>query len=123
MDRIEEEGSGMTSVDVYVQEDRNGEKKIVMIACAGHANYDEAGRDVLCAATSMAMHILESGVRQYLGVPCTVRTDHAKGEWEIEWPLKEADKAAPFAEVVAKSLANLAEEYPENISFSEEVMV
>lgn len=111
----------MTSVDVYVQEDRNGEKKIVMIACAGHANYDEAGRDVLCAATSMAMHILESGVRQYLGVPCTVRTDHTKGEWEIGWDLKDADKAAPFAEVVAKDLSNLADEYPDYISFSEEV--
>lgn len=113
----------MTYVEVLVQEGTNGEKKIVGISSVGHADYAESGKDVICAAISMAMHILESGVRRNLGIPCTIKTDHAKAEWDIEWDIKHADKASPFAEVVASSLLSIAEEYPDNVRFSEEVLM
>ncbi|NCC91203.1 MAG: ribosomal-processing cysteine protease Prp [Spirochaetia bacterium] len=114
----------MTDVMVFVEEDKkSGENRIVSISCVGHANYAETGKDILCAATSMAMHILESGIRQQMGIPCVVRTDHNKGEWEVEWNIKDAVRAAPFAEVVADALGNLASEYPDHIKFSEEEML
>ena len=63
----------MTYVEVLVQEGTNGEKKIVGISSVGHADYAESGKDVICAAISMAMHILENGVRRNLGIPCTIK--------------------------------------------------
>ena len=85
---------------------------------SGHAGYDVAGQDIVCAAVSSMTMLTVNLVEGAFGVPSDLRVDEAKGD--IYFHLKEED---PTASKIRKGfrdeLTALSEEYPQNILVKE----
>lgn len=93
-----------------------GGKKLIMgVRASGHAGYAPRGDDIVCAGCTVLMNVLESGVREQLEIPCRVRQDARKGNWEVVWGEKHADDASVFADVVAGIFRMMADQYPDHV--------
>ena len=78
----------------------------------GHADFDEYGRDIVCAAVSALSQAAVIGIMEVVGVPATVNRD--AGELSLEMPSLEGDLEATdvLLETVYLALADLSEQYP-----------
>jgi uncharacterized protein YsxB (DUF464 family) len=101
---------------------RNAHGSIVGYSISGHANFDQYGKDVLCAAVSMAGQTALLGLVQFLSA-------------DVEWKVTEGnlccrlnermdsdkmDKCQAILETMVLGLKNVAKQYKSHIYIVEE---
>lgn len=92
---------------------RRSERGFQSVSISGHAGYDEAGRDIVCAAVTSALQLCANGVTEILGEAADVSV--GENEAAVTLP-KQAGKASyAFLAALQLHLSLLREEYPDHI--------
>ena len=109
----------MTTVSFLVEQAR-----IVGFDARGHSGYAEAGEDIVCAAVTSAVRLVEATVNDVMGLCASVKVREKDAKISFRLP---GGLSAP-AESTCQNLltglmvylAQLHDEYPENIEVMEE---
>ena len=91
---------------------------------SGHAGFAPAGQDIVCAAVTSAIRLVDATVNDVLGLSASVKIREEDARIEFRLP----GGLSPEAEYACQSLltglmvylAELHDEYPENIEVLEE---
>ena len=108
----------MTSVIFHTVEDR-----IIGFDAQGHSGYGEQGEDIVCAAVTSAVRLVEATVNDVMGLCAAVKVREQDTAISFRLP----GGLAPTAESTCQNLltglmvylAQLHDEYPENIEVME----
>ena len=108
----------MTSVIFHTVEDR-----IIGFDAQGHSGYGEEGEDIVCAAVTSAVRLVEATVNDVMGLCASVKVDQEMAAISFRLP----GGLAPTAESTCQNLltglmvylAQLHDEYPEHIEVME----
>ena len=108
----------MTNVTFHTVEDR-----IIGFDAQGHSGYGEEGEDIVCAAVTSAMRLVEATVNDVMGLCAAVKVREQDAAISFRLP----GGLAPMAENTCQNLltglmvylAQLHDEYPENIEVME----
>ena len=108
----------MTSVIFHTVEDR-----IIGFDAQGHSGYGEEGEDIVCAAVTSAVRLVEATVNDVMGLCASVKVDQKTAAISLRLP----GGLAPTAESTCQNLmtglmvylAQLHDEYPEHIEVME----
>lgn len=103
---------------IRVQASR-GDRGVYSIRVSGHAGFEEAGRDIVCAAVTSAVQMTANGITEVLGV--SARVSVADGVVGIQLPKACQDSAYAFMDAFVLHMRLLSEEYRENIELVMEV--
>ena len=109
----------MTTVTFRMEGDR-----ITGFDSQGHSGYAEAGADIVCAAVTSAIRLVDATVNDVLGLAASVKVREEDTFISLRLP----GGLAPTAESTCQSLltglmvyfAQLHDEYPDNIEVLEE---
>ena len=109
----------MTTVTFRMEEDR-----ITGFDSEGHSGYAEAGADIVCAAITSAIRLVDATINDVLGLAASVKVKENEALISLRLP----GGLAPTAESTCQALltglmvyfAELHDEYPENIEVLEE---
>ena len=109
----------MTTVSFHMEGDR-----IVGFTAAGHSGYAEAGADIVCAAVTSAIRLVEATVNDVLGLAASVKVREQDASISLHLP----GGLSPTAESACQSLLTglmvyfsaLHDEYPDNIEVLED---
>ena len=109
----------MTRVTFRMEGDR-----ITGFDSKGHSGYAEAGSDIVCAAVTSAIRLVEATVNDVLGLAASVKVREQDASISLRLP----GGLDPTAESTCQSLltglmvyfAQLHDEYPDNIEVLEE---
>ena len=109
----------MTTVTFRMEGDR-----IVGFTAAGHSGYAEAGADIVCAAVTSAVRLVEATVNDVLGLAASVKVRAQDASISLRLP----GGLDPTAESTCQTLlaalmvylAELHEEYPDHLTVVEE---
>ena len=109
----------MTTVTFHMEGDR-----LTGFDSQGHSGYAEEGADIVCAAVTSAIRLVETTVNDVLGLAASVKVREQDTRIELRLP----GGLSPEAEYACQSLltglmvyfAELHDEYPENIEVLEE---
>ena len=90
----------------------------------GHSGYAEAGADIVCAAITSAIRLVEATINDVLGLAASVKVREEDASISLRLP----GGLSPTAESTCQTLmtglmvyfAQLHDEYPENIEVLEE---
>ena len=104
----------MTTVTFLTEESR-----IVGFEVSGHSGYADAGEDIVCAAITSAVRLVEATVNDVMGLCASVKVNQETAAISLRLP----GGLAPTAESTCQNLmtglmvylAQLHDEYPENI--------
>ncbi|MBM6870718.1 ribosomal-processing cysteine protease Prp [Pseudoflavonifractor phocaeensis] len=107
----------MTTVTFRMEGDR-----ITGFSVRGHSGYAEAGSDIVCAAVTSAVRLTECAVNDILGLEASVRVKEDSISLKLPGGLGETNESTCQTLLTALMvyLAQLHEEYPENILVLEE---
>ena len=108
----------MTSVIFHTVEDR-----IIGFDAQGHSGYGEQGEDIVCAAVTSAVRLVEATVNDVMGLCASVKVNQETAAISRRLP----GGLAPTAESTCQNLmtglmvylAQLHDEYPEHIEVLE----
>ena len=108
----------MTSVIFHTVEER-----IIGFDAPGHSGYGEEGEDIVCAAVTSAVRLVEATVNDVMGLCASVKVDQQTAAISFRLP----GGLAPTAESTCQNLmtglmvylAQLHDEYPEHIEVME----
>ena len=105
----------MTTVTFTTRGDR-----IEAVEFKGHAALADAGEDVLCAALTSAIRLIETTVNDVLAVGAAVKVREEKALISLKLPgdmgKESEDTCQALLAGLMVYLAQLSEEYPENLS-------
>ena len=109
----------MTTITFRTEGDR-----IIGFDSQGHSGYAEEGEDIVCAAITSTIRLVESTVNDVLGLAASVKINEKTATISLRLP----GGLAPTAESTCQALltglmvyfAELHDEYPENIEVLEE---
>lgn len=104
----------MTTVTLFSEQDR-----LTGFSVAGHSGYAEAGEDIVCAAVTSAVRLVECMLNDVMGLEASVKVKQKDASILLKLPAK----LGPTHEGVCQNLltafavhlTSLAEEYPENV--------
>lgn len=109
----------MTSIIFHSE----GERIVGFDSC-GHSGYAEAGEDIVCAAITSAIRLVEATINDVLGLAATVKVDQEAVKISLHLPgglSHEADYACQSLMTgLLVYLAELHEEYPNFVEVLEE---
>ena len=108
----------MTTVTFLTEESR-----IIGFDAKGHSGYAAEGEDIVCAAVTSAVRLVEATVNDVMGLCASVKVDQETAAISFRLP----GGLAPTAEFTCQNLmtglmvylAQLHDEYPENIEVME----
>ena len=108
----------MTTVTFLTEESR-----IVGFEVSGHSGYADAGEDIVCAAITSAIRLVEATVNDVMGLCASVKVNQETAAISLRLP----GGLAPTAESTCQNLmtglmvylAQLHDEYPEHIEVLE----
>ena len=108
----------MTSVIFHTVEER-----IIGSDAQGHSGYGEEGEDIVCAAVTSAVRLVEATVNDVMGLCASVKVNQETAAISLRLP----GGLAPTAESTCQNLmtglmvylAQLHDEYPEHIEVME----
>ena len=97
--------------------------RIIGFAAMGHSGYSEAGSDIVCAAITSAIRLVDATVNTVMGLCASVKVNEADASISLRLP----GGLAPTAESTCQNLltglmvylAELHDEYPDNIEVME----
>ena len=109
----------MTTVTFRMEDDR-----ITGFDSQGHSGYAEAGEDIVCAAITSAIRLVEATINDVLGLAASVKIRDEDASISLRLP----GGLAPTTESTCQSLmtglmvylAQLHDEYPDNIEVLDE---
>ena len=109
----------MTRCEFFTEGDR-----ITGFSISGHSGYAEAGEDIVCAAITSAIRLVDATINDVLGLAASVKVKENEALISLRLP----GGLAPTAESTCQALltglmvyfAELHDEYPENIEVLEE---
>lgn len=108
----------MTTAAFHMEGDR-----IVRFDISGHSGYAEAGSDIVCAAVSAVVGMVECTVNEVLGLAAAVKMDPERGHLSLHLPggLSEMDENTCQTMLVGMMvyLSELHQEYPDYIEVME----
>ena len=108
----------MTTVTFLTEESR-----IIGFEATGHSGWGEAGSDIVCAAITSAIRLVDATVNTVMGLCASVKVNEADASISLRLP----GGLAPTAESTCQNLltglmvylAELHDEYPDNIEVME----
>ena len=108
----------MTTITFLTEESR-----IIGFDAKGHSGYAAEGEDIVCAAVTSAVRLVEATVNDVMGLCASVKVDQETAAISLRLP----GGLAPTAESTCQNLmtglmvylAQLHDEYPENIEVME----
>ena len=108
----------MTTITFLTEESR-----IIGFDAMGHSGYSEAGSDIVCAAITSAIRLVDATVNTVKGLCASVKVNEADASISFRLP----GGLAPTAESTCQNLltglmvylAELHDEYPDNIEVME----
>ena len=109
----------MTRCEFFTENDR-----ITGFSVSGHSGYAEAGEDIVCAAITSAIRLVDATINDVLGLAASVKIRESDATISFRLP----GSLGPTAESACQALltglmvyfTELHEEYPENIEVLEE---
>ena len=108
----------MTSVIFHTVEDR-----IIGFDAQGHSGYGEQGEDIVCAAVTSAVRLVEATVNDVMGLCAAVKVNEKDASISLRLPGGLAQTAESTCQNLLTGLmvylAQLHDEYPEHIEVLE----
>ena len=108
----------MTTVTFRMEGDR-----IIGFDSKGHSGYAEAGADIVCAAITSAVRLVEATVNDVMGLCAAVKVREADASISLRLPGGLANTAESTCQNLLTGLmvylAQLHDEYPDNIEVME----
>ena len=97
--------------------------RIIGFDAMGHSGYSEAGSDIVCAAITSAVRLVDATINTVMGLCASVKVNEADASISFRLP----GGLAPTAESTCQNLltglmvylAELHDEYPDNIEVME----
>lgn len=100
---------------------KNG--RITGFDCRGHSGFDCAGKDIVCAAVTSAVRLVECALSDVMGLKVSVKTDAERALLALRLPgglsPEEEETAQTLLSALMVYLTGLREEYPDNIDVLE----
>ena len=87
-------------------------KRIIGFDAKGHSGYAEAGSDIVCAAITSAVRLVDATVNDVLGLAASVKVHERSGSIEFRLP-------GGLSAAAMLYFTELHDEYPENIEVME----
>ncbi len=106
----------MTRCEFFTEEDR-----ITGFSISGHSGYAEAGQDIVCAAISAVVGMVEATINDVCGAKAKVRVKDEQARITLTLPAS-CDEEESVQAVLAGMLlylCNLRDEYPDYIEVLE----
>ena len=96
-------------------------KRIIGFDAKGHSGYSEAGSDIVCAAITSAVRLVESTVNDVLGLAASVKVRSGAVEFRLPGGLSATNESTCQALLTGLMLlfSELHSEYPDNIEVME----
>ncbi len=98
-------------------------KRITGFDVSGHSGFAESGGDVVCAAITSAVRLVETTVNDVLGLAASVKVSKRSGSVSLRLPggLSDRDEHAVQGRLAGMMLyfTELHDEYPDNIEVLE----
>ena len=89
----------------------------------GHSGYATEGEDIVCAAITSAVRLVDCAINDVLGLEAAVKVREKDASISLKLPAKLGQTAESTCQTVLTALmvhfVQLSEEYPENISVLE----
>ena len=100
---------------------RDGRQRLSSLFARGHANFAEAGEDIICAAVSAILQAARLGLESYAKIELDVA--QSEGNLRLRWSESARDDAALRAIVSTAELAveQIATQFPEHVTFHREI--
>ena len=109
----------MTTVTFFTEKGR-----IIGFSSQGHSGYAEAGSDIVCAAVTSAIRLVEATVNDVLGLRAPVKVRPEDAFISLRLPNGLDSSAENICQAVLAGLmvylTQLHDEYPENVEVLEE---
>lgn len=95
---------------------RDGQDRLSSVVAQGHAEFDEHGQDVVCAAVSAILQSARLGLEAYAHLD--VDATQESGEMELRWPEGARDDPSVKAIIATAELSieRIAEQYPDHVT-------
>ena len=97
--------------------------RIVGFEVKGHSGYAPEGEDIVCAAVTSAVRLVECAVNDVLGLEASVKVREKDASITLKLPSRLGQTNESTCQTLLAALmvhcVQLAEEYPENISVME----
>jgi uncharacterized protein len=105
-------------VIVTVERDSGG--RFAVLSATGHADWDSAGSDVVCAAVSAILQAAWLGLERVAGV--AVKGTKSEGNLVLRWPEGARAQGALMAIVGTAEVAieRIAEQFPDHVRLARE---
>ena len=104
----------MTTVTVFSAEDR-----LTGFEVSGHSGYAEAGADIVCAAVTSAVRLVECAINDVLGLEASVKVKQKDAAVILKLPARLSQEQETQCQTLLAAflvhLTALAEEFPENL--------
>ena len=108
----------MTTVTFHIEGSR-----IDGFEVQGHSGYATEGEDIVCAAITSAVRLVDCAINDVLGLEAAVKVREKDASISLKLPAKLGQTAESTCQTVLTALmvhfVQLSEEYPENISVLE----
>jgi len=106
----------MTKCEFFTENER-----ITGFSVSGHSGYSEAGSDIVCAAVSAVVSMVEATINDVCGAKAKVRVKDADARVTLTLPAScdEEDTVQAVLAGMMLCLCNLREEYPDYIEVLE----
>lgn len=83
------------------------------VSVTGHAEYDDHGKDIVCAAVTSALQLCANAITEVVEVPADIVVK--ENLVEIILPDRAPKKAIYFLEALLLHLDTLQQDYPNNV--------
>ena len=102
----------MTKIEFFTEDER-----ITGFSVSGHSDYDEPGKDIVCAAVSAVVTMAEATINDVCGAKAKVRVKEADARITLTLPAS-CDEEESVQAVLAGmmlTLSSLRDDYPDYI--------
>ena len=108
----------MTSVTFLTEESR-----IIGFDAIGHSGFADAGEDIVCAAITSAVRLVDATVNEVMGLCASVKVDEENGAIAFRLPGGLSQTAESTCQALLAGLmvylTELHDEYPDNVEVME----
>ena len=99
-------------------------KRIIGFDAKGHSGYSEEGSDIVCAAVTSAVRLVETTVNDVLGLAASIKVLESDAAISLRLPGSLGQTAESTCQALLAGMmvyfAQLHDEYPENIEVLED---
>ena len=97
----------MTEITIY----HNQDHEIQRFTCSGHAEYDEYGKDVVCASISMLVINTINSIETFTSCEFTCEAEEESGEIDFQFTDEITQDAALLIDAMVLGLQSIQENY------------